>query len=412
MRSTFFAQRIIYVIATVFFCFHQFEVLAQEVEAEAAVEALNAVSEEISEKKAHIDQINRKIDQYQEAIEAKQAESATLRGEMELLGNRVAKSELEIEATREQMAATDQELAIVEQQIVRVQADQSRQRDIMKRIILELHISDEQTLIEMLFAHETFSDMFDQLAYLEMVHTDLQGALEDAKRVEASLIALRAKEEAARASQVALEGELKKIVARLREEQAAQEVLLAATKSSEAQFSALLYELREEQQFITQQIAALQADLEKRLYEQDALGDGSVLTWPVTPRRGVSATFHDPTYPYRHLFEHSGLDIPVDVGTPVLSAAPGYVAWTREGRLYGYYVMVIHTDGIATLYAHLSKILVESEQFVTRGQAVGLSGGRPGLPGAGLSTGPHLHFEVRLNGIPTDPLGYLVKTDF
>ena len=71
--------------------------------------------------------------------------------------------------------------------------------------------------------------------------------------------------------------------------------------------------------------------------------------------------------------------------------------------MYGNYVMVIHTNGIATLYAHLSRIDVVADQFVSRGDIIGAVGS------TGFSTGPHLHFEVRLNGIPTDPLSYLTK---
>ena len=68
---------------------------------------------------------------------------------------------------------------------------------------------------------------------------------------------------------------------------------------------------------------------------------------------------------------------------------------------YGNYVMIIHSDGIATLYAHLSRIDVVADQFLPRGGQVGAVGM------TGLTTGPHLHFEVRKNGIPTDPLPYL-----
>ena len=103
------------------------------------------------------------------------------------------------------------------------------------------------------------------------------------------------------------------------------------------------------------------------------------------------------------MFEHSGLDLPAASGTLVLSAATGYVAWTKNGRLYGNYVMVIHASGVSTLYAHLSRIDVVADQFVARGDQIGAVGS------TGLSTGPHLHFEVRKNGIPTNPLDYLIS---
>ncbi|MBU1759171.1 peptidoglycan DD-metalloendopeptidase family protein [Patescibacteria group bacterium] len=380
--------------------------------AENAADDVNVLNDEIEEKRVQIEQINRKIDSYKEKIDAAQDEEITLFGEVALLENRIAKTELDIEATNMDIDAVQLEIAVLEHQISELEAKLERQRVILSNILRRINEYDDDTVLELVFGTESFSELFDQLRYLEEVNSDLDGALEEAKLTKENMETQQSSREERLGRLVGLEDKLKVDMLHLENEISAKEVLISEVQYSEAQFATLMYELRQEEQYIDQQVASLQREIESKLYANDELGgDSSILSWPADPSyRGISAYFHDPTYPFRHLFEHSGIDIPAPQGTPLKSPAPGYVAWVRQGQLYGNYIMIVHTDGIATLYAHLSKPLVQPDQFVSRGETIALSGGMPGTSGAGLSTGPHLHFEVRLNGIPVNPLNYL--TDY
>lgn len=98
---------------------------------------------------------------------------------------------------------------------------------------------------------------------------------------------------------------------------------------------------------------------------------------------------------------HSGMDLAVPTGTAVRSALAGTVTAARYDSSYGYYVHIDHGGGLSTLYAHCSQLLVRAGQTVQAGEVVARSGS------TGRSTGPHLHFEVRVNGQRTDPRSYL-----
>ena len=99
---------------------------------------------------------------------------------------------------------------------------------------------------------------------------------------------------------------------------------------------------------------------------------------------------------------HSGIDIGVDEGTPVHAADSGVVIYSGSGLTgYGNVVIIDHGNGLSTLYAHNSALLVSEGESVSKGQVVAYSGM------TGYATGPHVHFEVRVNGSPTDPMGYL-----
>lgn len=98
---------------------------------------------------------------------------------------------------------------------------------------------------------------------------------------------------------------------------------------------------------------------------------------------------------------HNGVDLLANAGTPVVSAGPGTALVAEDPDGYGTYVMVTHPGRIRTLYAHLEAATVRSGDRVVSGQTIGRLGS------TGRSTGPHLHFEVRIDGTPVDPLGFV-----
>lgn len=121
------------------------------------------------------------------------------------------------------------------------------------------------------------------------------------------------------------------------------------------------------------------------------------MIWPVGTRR-ISGEFLE----RRKRKQHKGIDLPAPQGTKVYAPAEGVVAYVgRKFRGYGKLIVIEHTDRVATFFAHLSKIYVREGDRISQGEIIGLVGR------TGRASAPHLHFEVRVNQIPVDPLDFL-----
>ena len=143
-------------------------------------------------------------------------------------------------------------------------------------------------------------------------------------------------------------------------------------------------------------------ELEK-MYEEYSYSS-SGLMWPSRDSTRIASYYGwrevHPVYGYGRM--HYGIDIDAAYGTDILSSADGVVTLVLFDDVgYGWYIIVYHGDGISTLYAHCSKVLVKEGQNVKQGQVLGLVGT------TGASTGPHIHYEVRVNGKPQNPLDYV-----
>lgn len=129
---------------------------------------------------------------------------------------------------------------------------------------------------------------------------------------------------------------------------------------------------------------------------------GGRLLWPLPGHLDISSTFGWRNHPlFGVRMYHAGIDIPAEASTPIHAAHNGEVLFSGWYGGYGKVVIIDHGGGIATLYGHTSSYWVEAGQKVKKGQAIAAVGS------TGFSTGPHLHFEVRRDGTPVDPLPWL-----
>lgn len=376
------------------------------VHADTAVDQLNS---QIKQKQAQTKELDSLIKGYRDKIDSKKAEADTLQNQIELLQNQVEEKQLSIQRTQTQIESLSLEIQLMTEQISLKEQSINTQKMLVDQLIRDIEQSDQTTSIDVLLAKPSLSEYFASMEQVKTIERDLGQAVGDLQSAKTELIAQRKDKEG---MQTDLEGQRKE----LRTEMLALEAdvnskasLVQQTNQSEKEFQRIVYELQQQQQSTSDDISSLQTRLKSQLQSIDdilAKGD-DMFSWPVDPSGGITAIFHDPGYPFKNLFQHPGIDIRESVGTQVHAAAGGYVAWNKVSKSYGNYTMVIHPGGFATLYAHLSKFVAKPDTFVQRGDVIGLSGGAPGMQGAGLSTGAHVHFEVRLNGIPTDPSPYL-----
>ncbi|MEK7584882.1 MAG: peptidoglycan DD-metalloendopeptidase family protein, partial [Patescibacteria group bacterium] len=286
------------------------------------------------------------------------------------------------------------------------------QKENVADLVRTLYIADKQSnLLYLIASTNNLGDYLSQLQSLQGIQDDVLLGIDGLNNLKVALVGEQSELDAKKDDIKELQVDLDSKTQSLEDQRLVKYSLVNDTRGEEQKYQQLLEDLKGEQSRINNDIVSLEQvareKLNRQLQGQEYdLGSGP-MAWPVSSRT-ITAYFHDPDYPYRNIFEHPALDIKSSQGTPIHAAASGYVARAKNAGLGYSYIMLIHDNGLSTVYGHVSKIVVEEGSFVTQGQIIGNSGGTPRTAGAGnLTTGPHLHFEIRLNGIPVNPLNYL-----
>ncbi|MBU0647130.1 peptidoglycan DD-metalloendopeptidase family protein [Patescibacteria group bacterium] len=373
-------------------------------------EEIKEINRQIDSQQDKIKKMQDQQEVYKGLIKQKQGEKANLNNQLAILDNRLAKAELDIESVATEIERTNLEIKKINLEITDKDQQISKQKDHLITILQLMQKQDQNSSLEILLSNNSFTEFMDQVKYLEDINSEVGETLDSLKESLKELdnqqqsLTKKDKELAKLKEQL---GD-KQVV--LNDEQDNKLFILDQTKSSEKEYQKLLKQAKAEQEQAAAEIVSLEKEARAKLSKiqnKKLEFNDSGFIWPVS-KNSITATFHDPSYPFRYLFEHPGVDIRASQGSPVRASASGYVAKAKDAGLGYSYIMIIHGNGLATVYGHVSKIYVKEDEYVVQGQAIGASGGLPGTPGAGrMTTGPHMHFEVRLNGIPVDPMNYL-----
>lgn len=317
-------------------------------------------------------------------------------------------------ALDEQNEVYRQELELIEEQVSlytrlvdekaaeleKATADEAEQLAIYKQHVRAMEENGEYTYLSIIFGSKSLSQLMSNL--------DMIGEIMDAdKRIYDQYTAAREDAEEIKA-------EYETTLSALADKQAEYEAEKADLEAKIAEANDMIAQLEEEINSnydlyleVLAQEEALESDIQSMIAEMERQEAANSITstgtyiWPL-PGYSPGSAYGWRMHPiYHEMRFHAGEDIGAPSGTPILAADSGMATVIADnGNGYGNYIMINHGGGRVTLYAHMSSFAISNDATVSQGQVIGYVGS------TGNSTGPHLHFEVRVNGATTDPKSY------
>jgi murein DD-endopeptidase MepM/ murein hydrolase activator NlpD len=289
---------------------------------------------------------------------------------------------------------TERQIKLNSEILAKAEKNLAERNKIFNKRIRDIYKNGQISYLEVLLGAADFRDFTTRVDILERVLSQDVALIAKVKAERELVIQKTAELERDRASVLVLEKAAraaKNIVESRKNER--EEVLNTAVSERDTAEQAY-QELLDTSRRIEQMIRNLKSG------NRDAIGGSGVMIWPASGP--ITSPFGWRTHPIFGTSRfHSGIDIGADYGDPVKAADGGVVIYADWMGGYGKAVIIDHGSGITTLYGHNSELLVSEGQHVYKGQTISRVGS------TGYSTGPHLHFEVRQNGSPVSPMGYL-----
>ena len=338
------------------------------------------------------DQLNESNDQLQE-VQSQLSENLQ---QIEKLDERIRTSENEIEELDAQVKSLQEEIASIQAQLDVAEKNYEKQKDIMEKRLVAIYEAGDTKYLDVLLNSSNISDFLSNYYLITEIASVDKSLLDDVetekKEIELAKQKLQTNQESLA---VALKAQTQTATV-LQNTKALRQNYISRLSDEEKAKQAQIDEMTQQYEDVNNQI------LEIAKQGLDTAYIGGVLAWPVPGYNKITSYYGMRVHPITGQYKlHTGVDISAPTGVNFIAANDGIVTKAEYNSAYGKMVIIDHGGGISTLYAHGSEILVTVGQIVKKDDPILKVGS------TGYSTGPHAHFEVRINGVVTDPLPYI-----
>jgi murein DD-endopeptidase MepM/ murein hydrolase activator NlpD len=341
------------------------------------------------------------VERYRKRIERLTSEVAALRVEEAAVRTRLDAKQAELDSARAELDVGKKHLAVVRARLDRALVA-------LRERLVAIYETGTPDLLSVIVDAGGYEELVNRTEYLNRIHGLDEAVVSRVRdlrdQVKRTVARLRSAKDRIESARDAIAAEEQALASARSAVQRRQSTLVEERRNREA----ALARITKTEQELDGDVASIQAELAATLAGTGSAplpagpiqgGNGSGLIWPVDGPvvSGFGSRFGGSEF-------HEGIDIAVPSGTPIRAAAAGTVIFTESEASsggYGNFTCIDHGGGLSTCYAHQESFAVSAGQQVSQGQVIGYS------DCTGHCFGPHVHFEVRIDGAPTDPMGYL-----
>ncbi len=384
-------------IFTALFCFVPFalSVQAQSMSVDELRERIEATQRE----KQRLEEENRKL---QVQIQETHREAQTLQTAVKSLDTTQRKLQSDIQVTQTKIKGAELTIQKLDIEIGGTENGINQSRQAIAEALRNIYETNSQTTVEILLRNQDIGQVWNDIETLNRFQASMRDRVATLQELKIDLENKQKENAEQKQSLEKFQGDLSEQKSAVDENKAAKDVLLKNTQNKEAEYRRMLQRNIELGRKFEQELFQFESELRIQIDRSKLPTERSgVLAWPldsvfITQRFGK-------TVDSQRLYvsgTHNGVDFRAAMGTPVKSVLAGVVQAIGNTDdqpgcySYGRWVLVKHNNGLSSMYAHLSSARVSPGQVIAQGDTVGLSGGQPGTPGAGFSTGPHLHLGL------------------
>jgi murein DD-endopeptidase MepM/ murein hydrolase activator NlpD len=347
----------------------------------------------LAEEQKKLEQVQQEQQRRESQLKEVQQQKNNLIKELERLNNQLNEAENQLGQVERDIEATRKELERVTKELEEAQKELEKRDDLYKQRLRVMYKNSGYGYLEVLLNAENFSDFVSRFYLVRKVAAYDISILEELKEYR-DLV--QAKEDEVKEKEVrmlSLRNDLRNKRDEIKTVTASRNNALAKVRNEEKELDKMLAELERTSKQITQTILSL---------AQKGEFIGGKFVWPAPGYNYITSDYGWRVHPiYKTRKYHAGIDIRVPWGKKIVAAGAGKVIYANTYGGYGKTVIIDHGGGITTLYAHNSSLNVKVGTVVTAGTTIALAGS------TGVSTGPHLHFEVRKNGEVVNPRPWL-----